>query len=270
MLNVALAGKTYPAYEYLVSEDTLRRYASVTGTDLAGSPALAPPLFGVVAAGELLNAVLYDPELSANVEKLVHAEQEHVLHRPVRAGETLAVSGSLVDVAAGEAGERFVIATAIRSAAGEDVAGLRSVMFIRGTAQRGRSAGPPPMPAPAGDPAYAETRRVDEDLPRRYAEVSGDHNRIHTDPAYAQEAGFPGVVLHGMCTMAIAAGALVRGPCGGDPARLKSMRVRFARPVLPGQELTTRVWAAGESANVFETVNPRGSQVLSDGLATIG
>ncbi|MGB0101289.1 MAG: MaoC/PaaZ C-terminal domain-containing protein, partial [Nocardioides sp.] len=42
----------------------------------------------------------------------------------------------------------------------------------------------------------------------RYAEASGDHNPIHQDEAVALSVGLPGVIAHGMYTMALAARAV--------------------------------------------------------------
>ena len=82
-------------------------------------------------------------------------------------------------------------------------------------------------------------------------------------------AGLPGVILHGMCTMAIASKAAVNGLAGGDPTRVKRVAVRFSRPVLPGQELTTRFWEAGDGAYAFETYNAKGSAVIKGGAVEI-
>ena len=63
-----------------------------------------------------------------------------------------------------------------------------------------------------------------------YAAASGDFNRIHLDKEVAQAVGLPGNILHGMCTMAWAAEAAIDA-LGGDPGDLKSLQVRFSRPV---------------------------------------
>jgi acyl dehydratase len=115
---------------------------------------------------------------------------------------------------------------------------------------------------------------VDEDQTFRYAEASGDHNPIHLDAEFARgAAGLPGIIVHGMCTMAFAARAVVDGACGGDPARLRRIRVRFSRPVFPGEALTTRGWAeeGGDDLDVFafETLNARGNAVITAGVAAV-
>jgi acyl dehydratase len=63
----------------------------------------------------------------------------------------------------------------------------------------------------------------------RYAGASGDFNPIHWSDRVAQQVGLPGVVAHGMLTMALA-GRLVTGWLG-DPGAIRSFGVRFTRPV---------------------------------------
>jgi acyl dehydratase len=115
---------------------------------------------------------------------------------------------------------------------------------------------------------------VAADQAQRYARASGDYNPIHLDPDFARSVGLPGAILHGMCTMAFAAEAAVKTVCAGDPRRLRRLAVRFARPVLPGQTIFTRLWPAGgeglTATYAFETINPEGKAVLVDGLADAG
>ena len=75
----------------------------------------------------------------------------------------------------------------------------------------------------------------DEETPRTYARLSGDHNPVHLDPEVAQAAGFPGVVVHGMCVL----GAVARAAAAAAPSdrQLRKLDVRFAGPAFPGQEL---------------------------------
>jgi acyl dehydratase len=114
---------------------------------------------------------------------------------------------------------------------------------------------------------------IDRDQTFRYAEASGDRNPIHVDENVAKMAGLPGIVVHGLCTMAFASKVMIEGLCGGDPMRLKRLRVQFSRPVFPGQSITTRVWAgderAGRRAYAFETYNPEGMAVIRGGIAEI-
>jgi acyl dehydratase len=64
----------------------------------------------------------------------------------------------------------------------------------------------------------------------RYAGASGDFNPIHFSGHYAAKVGLPGVVAHGMLTMASALRVVTDWV--GDPAKVTSYFVRFARPVV--------------------------------------
>jgi acyl dehydratase len=284
-LNAALAGKRYETQTYEVTADAIHAYAAATNETnpaFTGPDPVAPPAFPVVPLFATLASALFDPDLQVNVTRLVHGEQEHLLHEPIRAGDVLTIEGTLESVEVKETGERFTVHGSLTNAEGRVAAEARSVMFIRGTSSR-----PKPAPAdpaaptapteeapPAPEYAFETSERVDDDQTFRYAEASGDHNPIHLDADFARgAAGLPGIIVHGMCTMAFASRAVVDGACGGDPARLRCIRVRFSRPVFPGETLRTRGWleASGADADVygFETLNGRGNAVITAGVAEV-
>jgi acyl dehydratase len=62
----------------------------------------------------------------------------------------------------------------------------------------------------------------DAGLTKRYAEASGDPNPIHTDPEFAKSVGLPGVILHGLYSMAQVARAHTEA-AAGDPRALKRL-----------------------------------------------
>jgi acyl dehydratase len=64
----------------------------------------------------------------------------------------------------------------------------------------------------------------------RYAGASGDFNPIHWNERFAREVGLPGVIAHGMLTMAL--GARLLTTWAGDPAAVVDYGVRFTRPVV--------------------------------------
>jgi len=70
---------------------------------------------------------------------------------------------------------------------------------------------------------------------RAYADASGDQNPLHQDDEVARSAGFPGMVAHGMFTMAHLASCLARWL--GDPAALRRLRVQFRAPVFMGETI---------------------------------
>jgi acyl dehydratase len=267
MLNAELVGKEYPSATYTVTAEAIEKYARATNDSnpavLSADP-VAPPAFACVVGIDQLNQVMYDPELGVDMAMLVHARQEHLLHAPIRAGDVLQVSTVLEEVDLADTGHTFTVATSLTNQDGVVAAEARSVMFIRRTGTVKAKA----VPAESHEPVFEAPEEVAEDQAARYAEASGDHNPIHLDPAAAKDAGFPNPILHGMCTMAFAAKALVDNLADGDTTRVARISVEFARPVFPGQSLVTRAWRTpGEGAGSygFETVNSRGSAVLKGG-----
>ncbi|HEY3758294.1 MAG TPA: MaoC family dehydratase N-terminal domain-containing protein [Solirubrobacteraceae bacterium] len=103
-------GKTYPAETYAVGREKIREYASAVGEtnplhhDLdaaraAGFPDLvAPPMFAVVYAGQMLGPVLFDPELQINFAMLVHGGQEFRWDRLVVAGDEISTTAEITEI----------------------------------------------------------------------------------------------------------------------------------------------------------------------------
>ena len=74
--------------------------------------------------------------------------------------------------------------------------------------------------------AYTVTRA---DLVR-YAGASGDRNPIHWSDRVAKSVGLPGVIAHGMYTMALAARAL--DTWAGAPGKVRELSCKFTQPVV--------------------------------------
>jgi acyl dehydratase len=75
--------------------------------------------------------------------------------------------------------------------------------------------------------------------------LSGDYNPLHADPEVAAAAGFPRPILHGLCTFGVVGQALLGACAGWNPARIRSLRGRFAAPVYPGESIRTEIWLDG-------------------------
>ena len=81
-----------------------------------------------------------------------------------------------------------------------------------------------------GDALEPQTYAVRRSDLVRYAGASGDFNSIHWSDRVAGSVGLPGVIAHGMYTMALVGRALVGW--AGDPAAVRELSVRFTRPVV--------------------------------------
>lgn len=98
-----------------------------------------------------------------------------------------------------------------------------------------------------------------------YAEASGDHNPIHQDEQVALSVGLPGVIAHGMFTMALAARAVEAWFPGAD---VVSFGCKFTSPVVVPAEGSVDIEVAGEATEehglttVKLTVTCDGQKVL--------
>jgi acyl dehydratase len=99
-----------------------------------------------------------------------------------------------------------------------------------------------------------------------YAEASGDHNPIHQDDEVARSVGLPGVIAHGMYTMALAARAVADW---FPDAEVVSLGCKFTAPVVVPADGEVEVEIAGEAkepedglTTVVLTVTSGGQKVL--------
>ncbi len=105
----------------------------------------------------------------------------------------------------------------------------------------------------------------------KYAGASGDFNPIHTIDAAAEEAGLPGIIAHGMLTLATM--GLLFSPYLED-GYVKELKARFSGMVFLGDELSIggRVLDAVDydegSLYTFEVSARRGEDVVASG--TVG
>ena len=102
-----------------------------------------------------------------------------------------------------------------------------------------------------------------------YAAASGDHNPIHQDEAVARSVGLPGVIAHGMYTLALAARYV--DEVLGEPGRVARIGAKFTRPVVVPEEGTEIVVSgqARDDGSVLLTVTCEGEKVLGAASAVL-
>src|SRR5215210_1567851 len=111
----------------------------------------------------------------------------------------------------------------------------------------------------------------DAGLTTRYKDASGDPNPIHTDPEFAKNVGLPGVILHGLYSMAQVARANTAA-AGGRPTKLKRLSVQFRGMGFPEQEITVSgtVKEERDGRLVVDTVAEQsGNQIIRNAEAEI-
>jgi acyl dehydratase len=259
---------------FSVTAEQLAAYAGATGdlrADRISGEAVGPA-FGFAPLTPLLFEVVTrvvgaDPSPTG----VVHTHQSFTVREPIRAGDELTVRAQVADLRNGPFGAVVKVAAQTTRADGAVLNDQLVTALVVGST----------CVNPVLDPAFDEvaepqavrkpptgtvTLAVARDLTARYASASGDDNPIHLDPAYARNAGFPGVIVHGMCTMAMAGNALEAKYPQFPTA--SSFGVEWARPVFPGDRLTVRYEELPLETGVrlrFEVINRKQRTVMRGG-----
>ncbi len=104
--------------------------------------------------------------------------------------------------------------------------------------------------AAVGDRLPTRRHRIDQDLIARYAEVSGDHNPLHTDPAFAATTAFGRTIAHGMMTLALLSDAM-RVWAGAGWLSSGTLEVTFLSPVFPEDEIAVEGVLVGRDGDTL-------------------
>ncbi|MCU1699242.1 MAG: dehydratase [Mycobacterium sp.] len=251
-------------------------YAKATNDPIAQhlDGTLAPPVFAVVPAlSDLAEATMFavPDELML---RILHGEQDFRFLRPIVPGETLKVRSKVIGIHGKSSG--VVVTTVAETRDATD--GLVNEQYFAGFFRGGN------WPHEAGTPApehgfdevlrerpadFVVEQTFDADQTFRYAEPAGDPMPIHLDEEIAKSMGLPGIIMHGLCTMAFNSHAVLSQVAPANPERLKRLAVRFASPGRPGQVMTTSVWEKSSGIYAFESANNEGQVLIKDGLAVI-
>ncbi|MDO7868025.1 type I polyketide synthase [Nocardioides jiangxiensis] len=241
-------------------------HAAVTA---AGAPAAdgVPDALVGLAWPAVFGALSQREDVVEGMLDLVHLD--HALQGTVPADATdLTVDAVVRDVEDTEVGRVVTVDVSLTTDAGATVATLVERFAIRG--RTGAAALEDPLRAGGLDGTERATtrrtraaRKVTSPLDLRpFAQVTGDHNPIHTSDAAAQLAGLGGPIVHGMWLSAVAQRVLVE-----DTRRpLLGWTARFLAPVRPGDVVEVaahRVGVVDGDEVIDVTARVGGTPVLS-------
>jgi acyl dehydratase len=205
-----------------VDRRRLADYDRVCGFDLSDT---LPATYPHMLAFPLQLALMTSPRFPVGAIGLVHISNRIMAHRPIDAGEQLALRVWASPLRPHPRGRAFDL----HSEAWIDDALVweeTSMNLVRG--RRDDAIAFPDAPPDSSPLAATATWRLPGDLGRRYGAVSGDLNPIHIHPLTARLFGFPTAIEHGMWTVARCLAQL--GPeLPDDPF---SVDVAFKRPIL--------------------------------------
>jgi acyl dehydratase len=262
-----------------VTAERIAEYAAATNDPIAAhrNGDIAPPVFAIVPVFQALLVPAVDVMPVELIPRIVHGEQDFHFHRPIYPGDKLVSRAKMIGYQGLEKGTRSAILLECRTEEGELVNEQYVTTFVRGF-DAGKAVGELSPSHKFDDVLHEQApfakahAHVDLDQTFRYSPASGDPMPIHLDAEIARSAGLPGIIAHGLCTMAMTSWGVLSEVGGSDTKRLKRFAVRFAKMVLPGDDLETRIWNAGTTTGItsyaFEAA--RGEDfVITDGLAEI-
>ncbi|MCB2189380.1 MAG: SDR family NAD(P)-dependent oxidoreductase [Deltaproteobacteria bacterium] len=227
------------------------------------------PSFSIASVFEFLAQVAAAAEV--DLTGILHGEQDIVFHRPIPAEGRLVTEGAITHIwDKGPGKGALVVAQADTFAGGG--AKLFTNVFTLFCKKDGGFGGEPgtaeAVEIPGREPDYTVEDQPATDQPLLYR-LSGDIFTLHVDPEFAKAAGFDMPIMHGLCTHGYACRHVIASLMPGRPELMRRFKVRFAKPLYPGQPIATKIWQTGEQEAVFQTVNAAtGEVVLDQGLVT--
>jgi acyl dehydratase len=263
--------------EFTVERERIKAYAAATNDPLAPHAAgdLAPPVFAIVPAFGALAAASTGVIPGDLLMMVLHGEQDFHFHRPIRPDTTVVTRAMPIGVQGRSSGVTVTVKGETRDKATDELLVEQYMMsFVRGAHVDGPTGEAPPGHAlddaqREREPDAVVEQTFDEDQTFRYSEAAGDPMPIHLDDEVAKAMGLPGIIIHGLCTMAFTSVAVIQHACPDDPERLKRLAVRFSKTVRPQQTITTRIWGSGGCSYAYETTSDTGDVVIKDGLAEV-
>ncbi|HEX3764145.1 MAG TPA: SDR family NAD(P)-dependent oxidoreductase [Kofleriaceae bacterium] len=267
----AALGYKYPEYHSSYDERDVAIYALGVGAarnptderdlplvyELAGSGMKVLPSFGVLPAINMVfshaKQGITAPGLKYGLDRVLHGEQYTELKRPLPTRAKLVTRGTIKSIY--DKGKGAVVNTEVVTydEHGDELIRNDMATFVRGAGGWGGERGPsadvntPPDRAP--DKVVEDRTSDNQALLYR---LSGDWNPLHADPSFAKAFGFERPILHGLCFFGFATRHVAQAFApGGNPDHVKSIRVRFATSVLPGQTLVTEMWKESDQRVIF-------------------
>ncbi|MEU1525499.1 MaoC/PaaZ C-terminal domain-containing protein [Nocardia rhamnosiphila] len=279
--NIAL-GAELPAQEFSWTPSDVQTYHLGLGaghrwTDpaelsyLDDRAPLVLPTFATVAAGVRNTGAprVSFPGIDIDLVKVVHAHQEVLVHRPIPAEGKARSTGRITEIWDKGSAAVIVQEHTVTGFDGQPLWTACSSIFAKGEGGFGGDRGPrSKIEIPSRD---CDFEALAPTLPQQALlyRMSGDRNPLHSDPVFARAAGFPGPILHGLCTYGIVCKTATDTALDGDVTRVAGFRARFAGVVFPGETLRVRGWRDGDALTLGVTVVERDdTPVLADVVLT--
>ncbi|CAD5122090.1 DgyrCDS10540 [Dimorphilus gyrociliatus] len=230
------------------------------------------PTMSVCLAFPVMPGIMKSDAVSIDYTQLLHGEQYTECFKPLKSDEKYSIEGELVDVLDKGKGAIFITEAKMFDKNEELVSLNQFTTFVRGAGgfggKRDSTVAKQPLPTPDRQPDAVVSEKTSLDQAALYR-LSGDYNPLHIDPNFSAMGGFEKPILHGLCSYGFAARAVLNKFCNDDVAKFKAMKVRFSKPVLPGQTLQTEMWLEGDKVHFCTKIGETGQVCLSNGYVIL-
>ncbi|XP_025971224.1 peroxisomal multifunctional enzyme type 2 isoform X1 [Dromaius novaehollandiae] len=230
------------------------------------------PSFGVIPAQtSVFDGVPSLPGLNIDFTKMLHGEQYLELYKPLPTSGQLTSVSTIADIL--DKGSGAVLLVDVNTYCGKELLCYNqfTVFFVgagglggKRTSEKAKVTVNPPKRPP--DAVLSDVTTADQAALYR---LSGDWNPLHVDPSFAALGGFKKPILHGLCSFGFAARHVLKHFANNDVTRFKAIKVRFAKPVFPGQTLQTEMWKEGNRIHFQTKVKETGEIAIAGGYADI-
>uniref|UniRef100_A0A3P9BPD6 Hydroxysteroid (17-beta) dehydrogenase 4 n=1 Tax=Maylandia zebra TaxID=106582 RepID=A0A3P9BPD6_9CICH len=225
------------------------------------------PTFGVIPsqAAMMDGGLSSVPGLNIDFTQVLHGEQYLELYKPLPTSGKLTSEATIADVL--DKGSGAVILLDVNTYSGNELVCYNQFsVFVVGAGgfggKRSSEKAKPPVPPPKRSPDAVVIDSTTRDQAALYR-LSGDWNPLHIDPSFAAMGGFKAPILHGLCSFGFAARHVLKQFADNDPSRFKAIKVRFVKPVMPGQSLQTEMWKEGNRVHIQCKVKETDAVVLA-------
>ncbi len=228
------------------------------------------PTFGVIPAVNSFIALAREgklaPGLSFGFDRILHGEQYTELKRPLPPKAQLTQRSQVKQIY--DKGKNAVVDIETKSydENGELLIVNDLIIVARGCGGWGGERGPSVEEnvPPARKPDAVVEERISPNQALLYR-LTGDVNPLHADPMFAKAVGFEKPILHGLCTFGYAGRHAIKSFADGDTRYFKSIKVRMAASVYPGETLVTEMWKESDGKIVLQCkVKERGEVVIKN------
>ncbi|XP_033019637.1 peroxisomal multifunctional enzyme type 2 [Lacerta agilis] len=224
------------------------------------------PSFGVIPAqSSMLGGGLSSvPGLNIDFTKVLHGEQYLELYKPLPTSGKLTSEATIADIL--DKGSGALILLDVNTYSGKDLLCYNQFsVFVVGAGGFGgkRSSEKAKVTVnPPNRPPDATAMDLTTGDQAALYRLSGDWNPLHIEPGFAALGGFQKPILHGLCSFGFAARHVLKHFANNDVTKFKAIKVRFAKPVYPGQTLQTEMWKEGNRIHLQTKVKETGEVAI--------